>query len=199
MDGALSEQPAALDPDAELVSRARLGDEDAFGELIERHQRLLTGLAYGMTHDEARSEDLVQDAFVSAWRALPKFRGAARFRNWLCRILYNKVRSAMRWSALRRFVRLESSADEAGRSWAEALADPSLEGDPQGGALRAETDAAIRGAIAALPFRQRSVVLMRANGLGLREIADAMGVAEGTVKAHLHHARQKLEPFAGEP
>jgi len=185
------------DPDGDLVAQARLGDEEAFGSLIERHQRLLTSLAFAMTHDEAKSEDIVQDAFVSAWRALPKFRGDAKFRNWLCRILVNKTHSAMRWDRLRRFVRLDASADEARRSWVESLRDPALEANPEGGALSAEHDAAVRRGIAELPLRQRTAALMRAAGMELKEIAQAMGVAEGTVKAHLHAVRRKLEPLAG--
>ena len=192
----MNDEPIAIDPDAELVSQARLGDEEAFGTLMERHQRLLTALAFGMTHDEARSEDIVQDAFVAAWQALPKFRGDSKFRNWMCRIALNKARSALRWSSLRRMVRIDVPLGEAQRAWVESLQDPGLDADPQAAAVHNETDFAIRRAIAELPLQQRTAILLRANGMSVKEVAAAMEIAEGTVKATLHQARQKLEPFA---
>lgn len=192
----MSSEALEPDPDGDLVAQARLGDEEAFGRLIERHQRLLTGLAFSMTHDEAKSEDIVQDAFVSAWRALPKFRGDARFRNWLCRILVNKANSALRWARLRRWARLDAPVEEARRAWVDALRDPAPEADPEGGALQSERDAAVRRRVAELPLQQRTAVMMRANGMSVKEVAEAMGVAEGTVKAHLHAARRGLGEFA---
>lgn len=189
-------QIKSSDPDGELVSQAQLGNEGAFGTLMERHQRLLIALTFGMTHDEARSEDIVQDAFVAAWRALPKYRGESNFRNWIVRIALNKTRSALRWSRLRRWVRLDAPLEESQRSWVESIQDPASDADPALSAIKTEMDAAIRRAIAQLPLQQRTAILLRANGMSVKEIALSMQIAEGTIKAHLHAARQKLEPLA---
>ncbi len=191
----MNDEIRQIDPDAQLVSQAVLGDEAAFGNLMERHQRLLTALAFGMTHDEAKSEDIVQEAFVSAWRALPKFRGDSNFKNWMCRITLNKARSALRWSRLRRWVRLDAPLSETQQSWIDSIQDTGTDADPEGVAIRSEMDGAIRRAIAELPLQQRTAILLRANGMSVKEVAAAMDIAEGTVKAHLHQARQNLGPL----
>ncbi|MFH1724039.1 MAG: sigma-70 family RNA polymerase sigma factor [Elusimicrobiota bacterium] len=185
------------DPDQELVERAKRGDTQAFGALVERYQRLLTALAFGMLRDEGKTEDVVQEAFISAWKSLPGFRGAAKFRNWLCRILLNKARSALRWGRLRRWISLDEPSGEKERALEGRLTDESAEADPEGSSLREEHGRAVRDAVAAMPLRQRTAVLLRSGGLDVSEVAEAMGLAEGTVKAHLHQARLRLEKVLG--
>lgn len=183
------------DPDSDLVERARQGDSAAFSALVANHQRLLTSLALGMLKDEGRAEDAVQEAFLSAWRALGSYRGEARFRNWLCRILVNKAASMLRWGRLRQWLSLDEAA---GKTLGETLPDPSADASPEQAGLQEEHSRAVREAVAALPLQQRTAVLLRANGLDVAEVAQTMGVAEGTVKAHLHQARSKLAVFMEE-
>ncbi|MBI5241873.1 MAG: RNA polymerase sigma factor [Elusimicrobia bacterium] len=173
------------DLDAELVERARQGDAEAFGTLVAQYQRLLTSVAFGIAGDPGKTEDLVQDAFLAAWRALPQYRGEASFKNWLCRILVNKSYSALRWAGLRKWLSLDHPQ-------AAAVPDGSPEADPEGMRLRSERSQAVREAVAGLPPQQRTAVALRASGLDVAEVARAMGVAEGTVKAHLHQARARL-------
>lgn len=184
------------DPDQELVERSKRGDAKAFADLVERYQRLLTSIAVGMLRDEAKAEDVVQDSFISAWKSLPRFQGRARFRNWLCRIAVNKARSALRWGRLWRWVSLESAPVDRGVLAEEALLDRSV--DPERTSLAEERSRLIREAVAALPLQQRTAVLLRGSGLEVLEVAETMGVAEGTVKAHLHQARRRLEKTVGE-
>jgi RNA polymerase sigma-70 factor (ECF subfamily) len=175
--------------DADLVERARKGDTEAFGALVTCYQRLLTGIAFGIMADPGRAEDMVQEAFLAAWKSLPKYRGEASFKNWLCRILVNKSCSALRWQRLRQWLSLDHSC---GTPWSEILEDTAPDADPQRLGLREERSAAVRAAVAGLPLQQRTAVALRANGLDVLEVARSMGVAEGTVKAHLHQARARL-------
>lgn len=186
---------SAQEQDADLVARARQGDAEAFGVLVARYQRLLTSVAYGILGDSGRTEDAVQDAFVSAWQALPQYRGEANFRNWLCRILVNKAHSAHRWARVRRWLSLDAPASEEGA--AIDPADPSAAADPERGQLEQERDRQIREAVAGLPLKQRTAVLLRAGGLDVAAVAESMAVAEGTVKATLFQARANLEKSLG--
>lgn len=189
MAGNLSEH----DFEAELVARASKGDAEAFGTLVGHYQRLLTGIAFGIVGDSARTEDLVQEAFLAAWKALPGYRGEASFKNWLCRILLNKTYSSLRWGRLRQWLSLDTSSETP---WAETLEDTGPEGNPESIQLRQERSAAVRAAVAGLPLQQRTAVVLRSNGLDVVEVARTMGVAEGTVKAHLHSARARLAAVA---
>lgn len=180
------------DSDGPLVSRARDGDSEAFEELVRRHQRLVTSVVSGMMQDTAKTEDVVQDAFLAAWKGLSGFRGAASFKNWLCRIAVNKANSALRWNSLRRWVRLDQPRGRSEREWIETLRDTAAEAEPERVSLQREQALLVRGIIAQLPLQQRTAVLLRGNGLSVEETAKSMGVAEGTVKAHLHHARERF-------
>ena len=186
MEGAVSDD----DQDAELVERARRGDAEAFGALVTRHQRLLTSVASGLLNDKGRTEDVVQEAILSAWKSFDGYRGEAQFKNWLCRIVVNKVYSALRWGRFRSWLSLDSAS---GAAAAAAVIDDSADADPERLSLQEERSDAIRRAVASLPLQQKTAVLLRANGLGVAEVAEAMGVAEGTVKAHLHQARARLD------
>ncbi|MBI3507734.1 MAG: RNA polymerase sigma factor [Proteobacteria bacterium] len=188
---------SATDNDAELVQRARNGDGDAFGELVERYQKLLTSVAFGILGEDGKTEDAVQDAFISAWQNLRTYRGEANFRNWLCRILVNKAYSVHRWGRLRRWMSLDG-ASETESALVSRLVDESLEADPERRRLAEEKAKAVQKAVADLPIKQRTAVMLRSNGLDVAAVAEAMSVAEGTVKAHLFQAREKLQKALGE-
>jgi RNA polymerase sigma-70 factor (ECF subfamily) len=184
------------EPDADLLQRARSGDAEAFNALVSANQKILMSVAMGILQDSGRAEEAVQDAFVSAWQSLSSYRGDASFRNWLCRIAVNKSYSILRWGRLRRWLSLDQTAE---RNWAETLEDSSAEGNPERRTLQEERASMIRAAVSGLPLQERTAVTLRGSGLDVLEIARAMGVAEGTVKAHLHHARAHLEKILGAP
>lgn len=165
---------------------------------LSSDQRLLTTLASGILGNEAKAEDIVQEAFISAWKSLPGFRGDARFRNWLCRIALNRARSLLRWDRLRRWISLDEPTGERGETLQDRLQDSSPEVNPEHGRLRKEQSQALRSAVAEMPLQQRTAVLLRSGGLEVSEVAEAMGVAEGTAKAHLHQARLRLQKLLEE-
>jgi RNA polymerase sigma-70 factor (ECF subfamily) len=183
-------------PEVDLLERARTGDAEAFNALVAANQKIVLSVAMGILQDSGRAEEAAQDAFVSAWESLSRFRGDSSFRNWLCRIAVNKSYSILRWGRLRRWLSLDQTAE---RDWAETLVDSSSEADPERATIREERAGLIRAAVGGLPLQQRTAVTLRANGLDVLEIARAMDVAEGTVKAHLNHARANLEKILGAP
>jgi RNA polymerase sigma-70 factor (ECF subfamily) len=183
-------QDAPLAPDAEndLVQRARNGDLQAFNELVELHQRPVFNLCLRMIGSPATAEDSAQDAFLSAWRALPGFKGGS-FRAWLMRIAANACTDELRRRGRRPAVSLD--APPPGSEEPIDVADRS-EG-PEVRALRRERQAAIQAALLLLPADQRLAVIMcDIQGFAYEEIAVAMGVSIGTVKSRISRGREKL-------
>jgi RNA polymerase sigma-70 factor, ECF subfamily len=176
--------------EASLVVRLRHGDRRAFEELVIAYQHRVFGVALRMLGNRAEAEEIAQETFLRAHRALPEFRGGACLHTWLyaiaSRLCLNRLASADR--------RLLRGDDEA------LATAPS--GEPSAAAVleRAELDAAVREAIAALPDERRIVVVLRdVEGLSYEEIAEALGLEPGTVRSRLHRARldlkAKLERF----
>lgn len=160
----------------ELVLRARNGDLQAFERLYRVHVGRVHGLCLRLTADEREAEELVQQVFIRAWRGLDGFRGESAFASWLHRLAVNRFRSSLR--SRRRRWRREAAAARA-----------------TGGAVERAPGAAIdlERAIGTLPPRARAVfVLHDVEGYRHREVAELLGVAEGTCKAQLHRARRLL-------
>lgn len=168
--------------DAELVARTRRGDEVAFEQLVLRHQRYAFNLAYRVLGDYAEAEDVTQEAFVRVWRGLSGFRGQARFTTWLYRIVHNLCLN--RLPGLRREL-LQTEPLE------EVLADS----DPSPADLFdvREQMAFLHAQLDRLPEKYRLVLTLRyLQHLSYDEIATALEVPMGTVKTHIHRARQLL-------
>jgi RNA polymerase sigma-70 factor, ECF subfamily len=174
-----------------LVARLRRGDRGAFEELVIAYQHRVFGVALRMLGNRAEAEDIAQETFLRAHRALPEFRGDARLHTWLyaiaSRLCLNRLASADR-----RLVRGDDAALAAA-----ATDEPTAAARVE----RAELDAAVREAIAALPEERRIVVVLRdLEGLSYEEIAEVLELELGTVRSRLHRARMdlkaKLERFA---
>ncbi len=174
---------AARREDAQWVADARDGDPDAFRRLVDRYgdQAFETALRIVRSHEEA--EEVTQDAFIRAWRALEGFRGDARFSTWLYRIV---TRRALDVAARGKRKRERETPQEP--EWIEAHAPASSGSGLAGAELRrldrvlARLDPVPRAAVTLLYLRDRSVA----------EIAEILDLPEGTVKTHLHRARAKL-------
>lgn len=171
--------PEPADPastDEELVRRAQAGDETAFSELMTRHRAVVYRTAWRLTGDHAEADDLSQEAFVKAYRALASFRGESKFRTWVMRIVMNLAFTA------RQARRPSVSIEDAGPlPVAGAPADRVLLGRQ------------VREAVEALPPRQRQVLLLKVyEGLKFQEIADLAGISVGTAKATFFHAVRSL-------
>ncbi len=169
--------------DEELVIRqCQAGESEAFRVLVEKYGRVLYGTAYLMTRDRSLSEDLVQEAFLLAWRGIRSFKAGTNFKAWLVRILVHRVIDE------RRKKRPALAGD--GGSAVETLADSSHMED----AVLAEDDRRlVAAALGTLPEDLRETVVLRFYAdLTVPEIAAAMGTAEGTVKSRLHRAMERL-------
>lgn len=167
------------DADAVLAAQAAQGDTGAFEVLYRRHVGRIHALCRRLAGSPALAEDCTQDAFVQAWKALPKFRGDSAFGSWLHRIAINTVLGRQR-GALRRSAWLRDDGADA----LDTVAAP----DPHPG-VALDLDRAI----AALPGGAREVfVLHDIEGYKHEEIAALTGLAIGTSKAHLHRARRSL-------
>lgn len=169
-----------VESESERVSRAAAGDRDAFRSLVEGHRHRAYALALRLTRSPADAEEVAQDAFVRAWRALPRFRGEARFGTWLHRIV---VRVAMdRAAALRR------------RRGREIVVEgPTLEGLAAAPAPAKDRGATFDRLIRGLPETQRLVVsLYYGEDRSVQQVAEVLGMPENTVKTHLSRARSAL-------
>ena len=171
-------------PDVELVELARSGDRSAFDELLRRHDGRMRGLAYKLMADRHRMDDALQEAYLKAYRALPRFRPGSDFGTWLYRITYNACIDELR-KRKRHPVTTEDPVDPvSGRPGPERVVSAS------------ET---VRRALADLPVDQRvTVVLVDGEGFDHREAAKILGVAPGTVASRLHRARAALRRILGE-
>ena len=170
--------------DEELVLLARQGDPDAFDQLVARHQSAVYRAALAALRVREDAEEVAQDAFIRAWRALDRFRGESSFRTWILRIAWNRAISKRRSVAgwLRRATPI---AD---------VAEPAAGGDGQHGAVQnAELQAQIVNAIQALSPKLRDALLLaQSEEYQYDEIARMLGVPLGTVKWRISEARRKV-------
>jgi RNA polymerase sigma-70 factor (ECF subfamily) len=179
-----------LDSENELVERARRGDQGAYESLVRAHQNIAFRTACLMAGSAADAEEAAQDAFVKAWRALPRFRAGAPFRPWLLTIVANEARNRRR-AAGRRAGLVPRVASE--RRSGEAA--PS----PEAAALAAVDRDALLAGLAALADRDRDVIACRyLLDLSEEETAAALGCRRGTVKSRLSRALDRLRKELGE-
>jgi RNA polymerase sigma-70 factor, ECF subfamily len=172
--------------EAQLLERARDGDEDAFAELVERHSdRVYRALRrFGLAPDEAG--EVAQEVFLRAWRGLSGFEGRSQLSTWLYRIAFNE--------AQRRLGRRRPAAaiDPAGEDPLAVLADDPARG-PDARALQRELSEIVDAGLAELPPDLRAAVILRdLEGLSTAEAAEAAGVRPAAFKSRLHRGRMAL-------
>jgi len=176
--------------DAQDVTLAQAGDETAFRRLVERHSRGLFQLAFRLTGNEPDAEDVVQDAFLKAYRELKRFESRSSFRTWLHRITVNCA-----YDLLRKRPRFEAEpiggdGDEAAGGF-EPEADAS--GRPDRAAYGAEIQEQVRRAMAQLtPTERAAFVLRHFEGRPLDEIGPALGLQLSATKHSIFRAVQKM-------
>jgi RNA polymerase sigma-70 factor (ECF subfamily) len=171
---------------ATTVDRARRGDTAAFEALYREHVDRIHALCLRLTADPRRAEEATQDAFVRAWQKLDQFRGESHFGSWLYRLATNVVFMEYR-SRKRRETRVQPVPDLR-----------LVEGSPSRPASARAEPLDLERAIAQLPTQARQVfVLHDVEGFRHGEIAEQMGIAVGTSKAHLHRARKMLQETLG--
>jgi len=182
-------------PEPELVARARLGDREAFREIMTRCNQRLFRVARAVVRDEAEAEDVLQEAYARAFAAFAGFRGEAGVATWLTRIVLNEAHGRLR----RRKTTVELEAVEAAQAAAPAggqvLAFPGLgrSEDPEADAARAQIRRILERAVDDLPEPFRLVFILReVEELSVEETASHLNLRPETVKTRLHRARRRL-------
>lgn len=194
----LSLVPHALpDPDALLVRRTVEGDLRAYDQLVIRYQRRIERLISRLVRDSDLVEDIAQETFLRAFRALPRFRGEARFYTWLYRIAVNTARKAL--LVLRRDLLITETAlrandpEDEGGMGAPGETEPSGDETPETALAAKEVAAALNQAMAILPEDLRQAVILREiEGLSYEEIAHCMHCPIGTVRSRIFRAREAI-------
>lgn len=173
--------------DAELVTRSVRGDLSAFNQIVDRYQSQVYNVAARTLGSRVAAEDVTQETFISAYKAISGFRGGS-LRAWLLRIARNQCFDHLRSIKRRPESSLEEAFEDTG--FVQPASADSL---PETQALTAELGRAISRAIHALPLDQRITLLtVDVQGLSYEETAEAFGVSIGTVKSRLSRARSKV-------
>lgn len=177
--------------DAELVARVQRGDKRAFDLLVLKYQRKVIRLLSRMIREPADVEDVAQEAFIKAYRALPQFRGDSAFYTWLYRIAINTARN---WQAAqnRRPKTISSTENEDGETFNQVdnLIDINT---PEAMVANQQIAETVNAAIAALPEDLRKAIVLREiEGMSYDDIALTMGCPIGTVRSRIFRARESI-------
>jgi len=179
------------DIDRQLVARAQRGDKQAFELLVEKYQRKLARLLSRFIRDPAEVEDVTQEAFIKAYRALPAFRGDSAFYTWLYRIGINTAKNYLMAMGRRAPTSTEVEAEEAeGFEEGEQLRDINT---PESMLLSNEIAKTVNATIEQLPEELRTAIQMREiEGMSYEDIAKAMDCPIGTVRSRIFRAREAI-------
>lgn len=174
--------------DIRLMELAGAGDESAFEQLVERHQRLVIGTVGRMLGTGSDAEDIAQQVFVRVWKNAKRYEPRAKFTTWLLKITRNLVFNELRRRSRHPQVPLQSDSEEEERPLKDEQAVA-----PDASLLEHELQQAVDAAIANLPETQRmAVILRRYEELSYEEIADALDQSVSAVKSLLFRARTEL-------
>lgn len=188
--------PCTEQEEVKLVTASRAGDQDAFAQLVQLHQRRVFNLVYRMLQNYEETNEVTQDTFLAAWQGLPTFRGDARFSTWVYRIAYNcclkqlelrKREKALQTAMQEEQILLQENSDTRVSSEIDAHESRDL----------------VREFLAQLPAKYRIVLVLRhLHDMTYEEMAEILTVPIGTIKTHLFRARnllkERLEAFERE-
>ena len=174
----------------ELITRAKKGDQDAFGQLVLAHQNKVFSLCVHLLNSREEAEDMAQEAFLKAWRSLNSFQEESSFATWMHRLTTNLCLDHLRKQARRQNISVAVSLDDEETVFAEP-ADPGS--DPQQELERKERQRALAERLTELPEHHRRPLVMREVAeMSYQEIADALKLDLGTVKSRIARAREAL-------
>ena len=174
--------------DEEIVKLAVRGETDAFGEIVNRWERKIFALCFGMLNREDEAKDAAQETFISAYKNLAKFRGDAKVSSWLHRIAVNQCLTVKRRSKSRGENFLDEDTNEAERVF---VAPGKL--SPSNRIEQKERHSIVRQAVSALPVELREVVVMKEfQEMTFQEISDTLEIPLSTVKSRLYTALKQL-------
>lgn len=178
--------------DLELVHRSQAGDIAAYEELVRRYHSRIYGLVYGMTSNREDAEDMVQEVFVKAWKALGNFRGQSGFYTWIYRIALNRTINFRKRRNRRQTVSFDEFDPDVKTS--ESYREFSSKGSVLRKMSLSEFQEKMNAAMLKLSEKHRAVVTMHdIQGMSHAEIADVMDCSEGTVRSRLFYAHKQLQ------
>jgi len=182
-------------PDRELVTRCQRNESRAFDVLVARHQDRIYGAITRFCGNTEDACDIVQRAFINAFRKIQEFKGDSAFSTWIYRIAFNQAISFRRENR-RPSVSIYSTRDE------EMVVEPAVDGNPTDRMESEETRKKVQQALDLLEEEDRQIILLKdLQGHSYEEIADILGIPKGTVRSRLHRARlelkAKLKSFIG--
>jgi len=178
---------SAATGEQDLVRRLRERDPEALRELVERYQRRLARLVYGIVRDRHEVEDVVQEVFLKVYQRIEAFDERARLYTWLYRVAANAAKDHVKKLSRRPAVALP-----------EEVSIPDGSAGPRAGAAAAERREAVRAAIAALPPHYREVLALRElESMSYTDIAAVLQLSIGTVESRIHRARARLKEGLG--
>ena len=183
-----------VDPDLDLVERAKSGDTRAFDELVEKYTPRLYGLVYHMTSNREDTDDVLQEVFAKAYRALKRFRGKSTFYTWIYSIATNMTLNVLKKRNRRRTMSLDDVdlAIERDADFIEATS----KSDPVREAGISELQQRLNMAMQKLSEPHRAVVTMfDIQAMPHAEIAKILGISEGTVRSRLFYAHRQLQAY----
>jgi len=169
---------------SELVKQSQMGEKAAFEELVVRHQELVFSLAYKLTGNREMANDVAQESFIRAWKAIEKFRGDSTFSTWIYRITVNTA-----WT-LRKKAKKHNTLN-IDDTYEPIVIDEKK--DPELVAINSDLSSVLVSALGKLPLEQRIIVeLKNIEGRSHKEIADYLDISVTAAKVRLHRAHQKL-------
>ena len=175
---------------SELVRKSQLGDKAAFEQLVIRHQDLVFSLAYKLTGNREMANDVAQEAFIRAWKAIEKFRGDSTFSTWIYRITVNTA-----WT-LRKKAKKHNTLN-IDDTYEPIVIDEKK--DPELVAINSDLSSVLINALDKIPIEQRIIVeLKNIEGRSHKEIADYLDISVTAAKVSLHRAHQKLSQILEE-
>ena len=181
----------AQDTDQQLVERVKKGDKRAFDLLVLKYQHRILGLVSGYISDFQEVQDVAQEAFIKAYRALDKFRGDSSFYTWLYRIAVNTAKNHL-VSKGRRLP--ESDVDVHDANFLDTATNLQVVDTPERNLYSDEIERVVHDVIQRLPDELRTAVMLREfDGLSYEEIADVMGCPVGTVRSRIFRAREAID------
>ena len=175
---------------AELVRKSQFGDKAAFEQLVIRHQELVFSLAYKLTGNREMANDVAQESFIRAWKAIEKFRGDSTFSTWIYRITVNTA-----WT-LRKKAKKHNTLN-IDDTYEPIVIDEKK--DPELVAINSDLSSVLINALDKIPIEQRIIVeLKNIEGRSHKEIADYLDISVTAAKVRLHRAHQKLRQILEE-
>jgi RNA polymerase sigma-70 factor (ECF subfamily) len=185
--------------DLALVQRAKTGSTEAFRALVVRYQRKVYAVALGIVKDPDLAWDVAQEAFVRVYQHLGEFKGDSSFSTWVLRIGSHLAIDSLRRERTSSKDDIDDVNEADLQGGGEGILATALGSDPQQNALRRELAGKMTQALAQLPEKHRTILVLReVEGLSYEELSERLGIHKGTVMSRLFHARKKMQALLRE-